>query len=40
MFIWYYICFGIFLLFIIAVIVWLIVNMTKEKNNPTVKKKE
>ncbi|SDE94544.1 hypothetical protein SAMN05216464_11127 [Mucilaginibacter pineti] len=37
--IWYYIGFGVFLLFIIGVIVWLVMDMIKEKNNPVIKKK-
>jgi hypothetical protein len=37
--VWYYLGFGILFLFIIGIIVWLVRDMIKEKNNPLIKKK-
>lgn len=38
--IWYYIGFGVFLLFIIGMIIWLVVDLVKEKKNPLFKKED
>ncbi|SDE40086.1 hypothetical protein SAMN05216464_1062 [Mucilaginibacter pineti] len=38
--IWYYIGFGVLLLFIMGAIVWLVMDMIKEKKNPVIKKKK